>query len=56
MLTCGQHANGQYGVLVFRKTGLDDESHIALSRLLGDLDDMTPYIEKGRKLRLNHLE
>lgn len=34
----------QYGVLVFRKTGLDDERHVQLSQLFGDLDDITPFI------------
>lgn len=58
-MTLGYDAAGlttQYGVLVFRKTGLDDESHIALSRMLGELDDMGPYVAKGRKLRLGHIE
>ncbi|KAK3714326.1 hypothetical protein LTR37_007912 [Vermiconidia calcicola] len=46
----------QYGVLVFRKTGLDDESHIAFGRQLGELDDITPYLGAGRANRLNHVE
>jgi alpha-ketoglutarate-dependent 2,4-dichlorophenoxyacetate dioxygenase len=34
----------QYGVLVFRKTGLDDDKHVAFSQLFGDLDDITPFV------------
>ncbi|KAJ5786611.1 uncharacterized protein N7503_011823 [Penicillium pulvis] len=46
----------KYGVLVFRKTGLTDESHIAFSKQLGELDDVTPYIKAGRPNRLKHVE
>ncbi|GFZ45548.1 hypothetical protein JCM24511_03274 [Saitozyma sp. JCM 24511] len=46
----------QYGVLVFRKTGLDDDSHVALSRLFGELDDVTPYNKLGRLNRLKYDE
>ncbi|RFU34759.1 hypothetical protein B7463_g1532, partial [Scytalidium lignicola] len=42
----------RYGVLVFRNTNLDDERHIAFSRLFGELDDMSPHVKLGRKLRL----
>jgi alpha-ketoglutarate-dependent 2,4-dichlorophenoxyacetate dioxygenase len=47
-----QAAIDKYGVLVFRKTGLDDKRHIAFAALFGDLDDMSPHIKVGRKLRL----
>lgn len=47
----------QYGVLVFREAHLDDERHIAFSRLFGPLDDITPYLGLGRKNRFDpHLE
>ena len=42
----------QYGTVVLRDTGLTDESHIALSRKFGELDDVIPYIKAGRKNRL----
>lgn len=48
--------NKQYGVLVFRNTGLTDEGHIAFSRKFGELDDVTPYISAGRKHRLKYPE
>lgn len=41
----------QYGVLVFRKTGLDDARHVAFARLFGELDDVRPYLTLGRKNR-----
>jgi alpha-ketoglutarate-dependent 2,4-dichlorophenoxyacetate dioxygenase len=34
----------KYGVLVFRKTGLNDERHVAMSALFGDLDDIKPFV------------
>lgn len=46
----------QYGVLVFRNTGLTDEGHIAFSRKFGELDDVTPYISAGRQNRLKYPE
>ncbi|KAL2432921.1 hypothetical protein ABEF95_015791 [Exophiala dermatitidis] len=46
----------EYGVLVFRKTGLDDERHVAFSRLFGDLDDVKPYLTLGRKNRFAYDE
>ncbi|KAF9894981.1 hypothetical protein FE257_004605 [Aspergillus nanangensis] len=46
----------QYGVVVFRSTGLTDEGHIAFSRKFGELDDVKPYIAAGRKHRLNYPE
>jgi alpha-ketoglutarate-dependent 2,4-dichlorophenoxyacetate dioxygenase len=48
--------NKQYGVLVFRNTGLTDEAHIAFSRKFGELDDVMPYISAGRKHRLKYPE
>ncbi|KAJ9645437.1 uncharacterized protein PV06_07871 [Exophiala oligosperma] len=44
-------ASAKYGVLVFRKAGLDDERHVAFSRLFGELDDVKPYLTLGRKNR-----
>lgn len=44
----------QYGVLVFRNTGLDDDRHVAFSHLFGDLDDITPFVAGlGQKNRLS---
>ncbi|EKG12177.1 Taurine catabolism dioxygenase TauD/TfdA [Macrophomina phaseolina MS6] len=43
----------KYGVLVLRKTGLDDDSHIAFSQMFGPLDDVSPYSIKGKKHRLS---
>lgn len=42
----------QYGVVVCRKTGLTDEAHVEFSKYFGELDDVTPYMEVGRKHRL----
>ena len=55
---CKHLANGsyQYGVLVFRETGLDDERHVAFARLFGELDDVKPYLALGRKNRFAHEE
>ncbi|KAJ3549710.1 hypothetical protein NM208_g375 [Fusarium decemcellulare] len=44
------------GVVVLRKTNLNDETHIELARMFGDLDDVKPYNKAGRKNRLNHDE
>jgi len=48
----------QYGVCIFRNTGMDDETHVAFSRRFGDLDDLRRFIGKNgtNKLRYNHLE
>ena len=44
----------QYGVLVFRKTGLDDGGHVAMSHLFGELDDVAPFVTGlGQKNRLS---
>lgn len=43
----------KYGVLVFRKTGLDDASHVEFAALFGELDDVAPYTAKGKKHRLS---
>ncbi len=48
--------NLQHGVLVFRKTCLKDESHIAFAKQFGELDDITPYIKAGRPHRLAYDE
>ncbi|KAK2760546.1 alpha-ketoglutarate-dependent -dichlorophenoxyacetate [Colletotrichum kahawae] len=42
----------KYGVAVLRKTGLIDETHIALARMFGELDDVKPYNKAGRANRL----
>lgn len=41
---------------MFRKTGLDDTRHVQFSRLLGDLDDIKPYMTAGRKLKFPYYE
>lgn len=46
----------KYGVLVFRRTGLGDDGHVALSRMFGELDDVTPYNALGRQNRLKYDE
>lgn len=46
----------QYGVLVFRKTGLNDKNHVEMSRLFGELDDVKPYNALGRINRLAYDE
>ena len=43
----------QYGVIVFRRTGLDDAHHVEFSAKFGELDDVTPYSTLGRKHRLH---
>ena len=37
--------------MVFRQAALDDERHVAFSRLFGELDDVKPYKAMGRKNR-----
>lgn len=46
----------QYGVVVFRRTNLDDKSHIEFARRFGELDDIKPYVSAGRKNRLQYDE
>lgn len=46
----------QYGVIVIRQSNLNDETHIALGRRFGELDDIKPYIAAGRAPRLKHYE
>jgi alpha-ketoglutarate-dependent 2,4-dichlorophenoxyacetate dioxygenase len=53
---CVSTGNTQYGVLVCRNTGLDDDTHVAVSRMLGELDDVTPYNKLGRINRLKYDE
>nr|XP_019009012.1 alpha-ketoglutarate-dependent 2,4-dichlorophenoxyacetate dioxygenase [Kwoniella pini CBS 10737]OCF47793.1 alpha-ketoglutarate-dependent 2,4-dichlorophenoxyacetate dioxygenase [Kwoniella pini CBS 10737] len=44
----------KYGVLVFRKTGLNDARHVEMSHLFGDLDDIAPFVGGlGQKNRLS---
>ncbi|KAG9228180.1 alpha-ketoglutarate-dependent 2,4-dichlorophenoxyacetate dioxygenase [Amylocarpus encephaloides] len=49
-------ASAIYGVCVFRNTGLDDRRHVEFSRKFGQLDDIKPYLQPGRKLRYEYLE
>ncbi|KAF5587648.1 alpha-ketoglutarate-dependent 2 4-dichlorophenoxyacetate dioxygenase [Fusarium pseudocircinatum] len=37
-----------YGVVVMRKTKLDDAAHVGLARRFGELDDVKPYNKAGR--------
>ena len=46
----------QYGVIVFRKTGLDDSGHVEFSQRFGALDDIRPYMTAGRKPRYEYYE
>jgi alpha-ketoglutarate-dependent 2,4-dichlorophenoxyacetate dioxygenase len=50
-LIAAQH---EYGVTVYRNTGLTDETHIAFSRIFGHIE-LAPLIA-GRKFRFNHRE
>ena len=47
-------AMAQWGVCVFRNTGLDDESHIAFSRIFGHIE-LAP-LRGGARTRLRHRE
>ncbi|OCT44184.1 Alpha-ketoglutarate-dependent 2,4-dichlorophenoxyacetate dioxygenase [Cladophialophora carrionii] len=49
-------ASAKYGVIVFRKTGLDDTGHVEFSRRFGELDDIRPYMTNGRKPRYGYYE
>lgn len=46
----------KYGVCVFRKTGLTDETHVDFSRRLGELDTIRKYMIGGRKPRYEYYE
>ncbi len=46
----------QYGVCVFRNTGLDDAGHIEFSKRIGDLDTMRRYMTDGRRPRYGFYE
>ncbi|OWZ76730.1 alpha-ketoglutarate-dependent 2,4-dichlorophenoxyacetate dioxygenase [Cryptococcus neoformans Tu401-1] len=46
----------KYGVLIFRKTGLNDKKHVEMSRIFGELDDVKPYNKLGRINRLAYDE
>lgn len=48
--------NSQYGVCVFRNTGLSDDAHVAFSRRFGELDSTERYFSNGRKPRYEHYE
>jgi alpha-ketoglutarate-dependent 2,4-dichlorophenoxyacetate dioxygenase len=48
-------AMDRYGVCVYRATGLTDETHIAFSRRLGDLEH-APRLFGNKMLRFNHSE
>lgn len=41
----------KYGVIVFRNTPLDNDSHIAFTRQFGELEDVKAHIKAGRKMR-----
>ncbi|OAG33863.1 hypothetical protein AYO21_12023 [Fonsecaea monophora] len=43
----------KYGVVVIRKTALDDQRALALGRRFGELDSSKPHRLAGRKFRLN---
>jgi alpha-ketoglutarate-dependent 2,4-dichlorophenoxyacetate dioxygenase len=47
-----EDAAHQYGVLVFKKTGLDDERHIEFGKSFGDLDSTLQFIKPGERTRL----
>ena len=38
---------------MFRKTALNDETHLEFSRLFGELDDVGAFTQAGRKNRLS---
>jgi len=42
----------KYGVLVVRKSGIDDHQHLAFAKRFGDLDDATSHGGPNRKYRL----
>jgi alpha-ketoglutarate-dependent 2,4-dichlorophenoxyacetate dioxygenase len=43
----------KFGVLVFRRAQLDDASHVAFARQLGELDTFTVFINPNKKYRLD---
>lgn len=53
--TCWQ-TQLQYGVCVFRDTGLDDDAHVAFSKRFGALDNIRRYMAGGRQPRYAHYE
>ena len=48
-------AQETWGITVYRATGLDDESHIAFSRVFGHIE-LAPAASGGRKMRHQHRE
>ncbi|CAG7915962.1 unnamed protein product [Penicillium olsonii] len=46
----------EHGFAVIRQTGLDDDKHLELARMFGELDDVTPYNKAGRVHRLKYNE
>lgn len=56
LISALKSALATHGVLIFRQTGLNDDSHVALSRAFGELDDVTPYNKLGRINRLAYDE
>jgi len=46
------YAIHHYGVLVFKKTGLDNERHIAWAKNFGELDTILKFAKPGVKTRL----
>lgn len=43
-------------MVVVRASKLNDDTHIELARMFGELDDVKPYIKSGRKNRLKYDE
>jgi len=41
-----------YGILLFKKTGLDNERHIAWAENYGELDSILQFVPRGAKTRL----
>jgi len=46
----------KYGVCVFRNAQLDDTRHVQFAARFGELDDIKPYIQAGRKNRFPYDE
>ncbi|RFU35443.1 hypothetical protein B7463_g865, partial [Scytalidium lignicola] len=49
-------AMAKYGICVFRETGMSDKEHVDFSKRFGDLDDIRPYLNNGRKPRYEFYE
>jgi alpha-ketoglutarate-dependent 2,4-dichlorophenoxyacetate dioxygenase len=42
----------KYAVLIFKKTGLDDERHIEFAKNFGELDSVLQFMKPGGRGRL----